>query len=96
MNYNRAQYHGNKCEKHNLPNKKNRMKPNIIQECNVYPENVCHSLHYFLCRTIISKKKNSLGAPNNNFMLNLAVGRSLENPTDNFRSKELKLNSYKE
>ena len=58
MNYNRAQYHGNKCEKHNLQNKKNRMKPNIIQECNFYPENVCHSLRYFLCRTIILKKKN--------------------------------------
>lgn len=47
------------------------------------------SNHYF-------KEKKSLGAPNKNFMLKVAVELSLENRTDNFRSKELKLSSYKE
>ena len=72
------------------------MKPSIFEESNFYPENFSHSRHYFLFRNVILKKKDSLGAPENNFILKVAVGLSLENAADNFTRKELKLSSDEE
>ena len=41
----------------------------------------------FLFRNVILKKKDSLGAPDKNFILKVAVGLSLENAADNLHEK---------
>ena len=74
----------------------NRMKKNIFEESNFYRENFSHSRHYFLFRNVILKKKGSLGAPDKNFILKVAVGLSLQNASEYFTRKELKLSSYEE
>ena len=70
------------------------MKPNIFEESNFFPEKFSYSRHYFLFWTVILKEKSSLGVPDKNFILKVAVGLSLENAADNFTGKELKLSSY--
>ena len=73
------------------------MKLNIFEESNFYPENFSHYRYYFLFpNVILKKKKDSLGAPDKNFILKVAVRLSLENAADNFTRKELKLSSYEE
>ena len=63
------------------------MKPNIFEESNFYPKSFSQSRHYFLFRNVILKKKDSLGAPDKNFILKVAVGLSLENAADNLHEK---------
>ena len=54
------------------------------------------SSHYFLIRTVILEKKIVRCGPDKKFILKVAVELSLENATDNFTRKRLKLTSYEE
>ena len=67
------------------------MKPNSLEECNFYPQNSSLSRkisrNYFLFRTEICLESHFESD---------AVGRSLQNATDNFAREELKLSSYEE
>ena len=69
------------------------MKPNILEECNFYtkilafPELKKISRHYFLFRTEIWLEFHFESA---------AVGQSLQNASEYFTRKELKLSSYEE
>ena len=71
------------------------MKPNILDECNFYPQNSSlsrakerfRSIIIFLFRTEIWLEFHFESA---------AVGLSLQNATDNFTRKEIKLSWYEE